>query len=483
MRRREFMKTFGIGVAAIASGAAHPQATRGAEPATAKRKPNIIYIILDELGYYELSCMGHKTHKTPNIDRMVTEGVRFTQALAGGPVCGPTRCCLMTGKHMGHSSMRTNPGGAAMRADEETVASVLKRAGYATGGFGKWGVGDTGTTGVPEKHGFDVFFGYYHQVHAHNYYPKHLIRNSEIVPLEGNPGGRGQQGKTFSHQAIYDESIAFIKANKDKPFFCYLPWTPPHGLWNMPPDDPSLKHFQDVPAGPARVYAAMINMVDRQIGEIFALLKKLKIDEETLVFVCGDNGANAYFKNAEHPRGIFSPNVDPRGKAGEFRGGKGSVYEGGLRIPMVVRWPGKIKPGRLSDHLWYFPDVLPTLAEIAGAKTPAGLDGISVVPTLLDDGRKQVNHEYLYWIYGGSQAVRMGHWKLVITRKKKNELYDLSKDIAETINVAAEHPDILKKMLAFAAAAYEPARPGTVLDPTKLYKRSPKPPSKRKKKR
>ena len=258
-------------------------------------RPNIVYVVIDELGYFELSSMGNDKLKTPCIDRMAQQGMRFTQALAGGCVCAPTRSTLMTGQHLGHTSVRTNPGGVALRADDVTVAEVLKRAGYATGGFGKWGVGDRGTTGVPENHGFDLFFGYYHQVHAHSYFPLYLLRNSEKVMLDGNTGDF-PTGKQFSHHLIFAEAMKFIRANKDRPFFCYCPWTPPHGRWGMPEDEPAWQQFKDKPwqAGQntenAKMYAAMVHMVDRNVGEILALLKDLDLDENTIVFVSGDNG-------------------------------------------------------------------------------------------------------------------------------------------------------------------------------------------------
>ncbi|MGB2824429.1 MAG: sulfatase-like hydrolase/transferase, partial [Phycisphaerae bacterium] len=239
MRRRTFLKCLGSAGAA----AAMPWLSQCAG-ATKGTRPNIIYIMLDEWGYYEMSLMGHPILRTPNIDRMASEGVRFTQALAGGSVCAPTRSTLMTGQHTGHTTVRSNGGRAPLRADDVTVAEVLKRAGYATGGFGKWGLGDRGTTGVPEKHGFDVFFGYYHQVHAHTYYPNYLLRNSEKVPLAGNTGDY-HKGETFSHELIYRESIGFIRRNAStrsaqaRPFFAYLPWTPPHGLWGIPADEPA----------------------------------------------------------------------------------------------------------------------------------------------------------------------------------------------------------------------------------------------------
>ena len=243
-----------------------------------------------------------------------------------------------------------------------------------------------GTTGVPEKHGFDTFFGYYHQVHAHTYYPRYLIHNSKKVSLAGNTGDY-HTGKTFSHTLIHAEGLKFIRENKDRPFFAYLPWTPPHGLWGMPEDDPAWQKYKDKKWDArnqrgkydAQMYAAMVEMVDRQIGEIMALLKELEIDENTIVFVCGDNGGQPYFQSQNHPHGFFAPNLNP--KTGiRFRGGKGNFYEGGLRIPFIVRWPGSIEAGSVSDHLGYFPDVMPTLAEISGAKPRKDTDGISFLP-------------------------------------------------------------------------------------------------------
>ncbi len=451
-----------------------------AEPRPPNRPPNVIYLMLDEWGYFESSGAGHPILRTPNIDRVAAEGMRFTQALAGANVCAPTRSCLLTGQHTGHTTVRANGGGLALRADDVTLADVLKRAGYATGGFGKWGVGDRGTTGVPEKHGFDVFFGYYHQVHAHTYYPRYLLRNSEKVPLPGNTGDF-HTGETFSHYLIHDEAVKFIKANKDRPFFCYLPWTPPHGLWGIPADEPAWQRYKDLKwdatnqRGPkdAQIYGAMVEMVDRMLGEILQLLAELKIDEETIVFLCGDNGGHPYFSNDRHPHGFFAPNLNPA--TGErFRGGKGNFYEGGLRIPFLVRWPKHIKPGQVSDHLCYFPDIMPTLAELAGVKPPENTDGISIVPALLGEGpagRKQQTHEYLYWEDRRSVAVRWGHWKAVKTRRAKTfELYNLDTDIQELHNVAPKHPDVVTTMAEFAAAAHTPVRPGKVLDPAAGFK-------------
>jgi arylsulfatase A-like enzyme len=424
-------------------------------------KPNIVYIMCDELGYYEPSFMGSKTIQTPRIDSLAAEGIWFMQALAGSSVCAPTRCVLMTGKHSGHTSVRVNGGGTPMRAGEQTIASMLKRGGYATGGFGKWGCGGRGSTGVPEQHGFDVFLGYYDQVHAHSYYPPYIIRNSKEVPLPGNKGG--SIGTQYSHYVIFEESLKFIRANKDKPFFCYLPITPPHGIFDIPDTDPAWADYKnkDWPE-PARRYAAMVGMVDRQVGEVLDLLKELKLDENTIVFFCGDNGGNNYFKTAKHPRGLHSANKHPQTGV-EFRGGKGNLYEGGLRIPMAIRWPGKIKPGRVSDHLWYFPDVMPTLAELTGTHAVKDTDGLSIVPELF--GRKQPQHKYLYWELGNQTAVRMGNWKAIRPRPNAPwELYDLKKDISEARNIAAANPKILAQMKAHAEEAHEPAVEGTFAD-------------------
>ena len=420
----------------------------------------------DELAYFELAYMGNTQIKTPNIDRMAAEGIEFTRALAGSSVCAPTRCCLMTGKHSGHTSVRKNDGGTPMRAGEETIASMLKQKGYATGGFGKWGCGGRGSTGVPEQHGFDVFVGYYDQVHAHSFYPPYIVRNSEELVLPGNRGG--SEGETYSHYVIFDEAVKFIRTNAGKPFFCYLPITPPHGMYDIPDSDPAWAIYKDEPwPEEARRYAAMVSMVDRQVGEVFGLLKELKLDEKTIVFFCGDNGGQDRFRDEDHPRGFFGPNVNPKTGVA-FRGSKGNLYEGGLRIPMLVRWPGKIAPGRVSDLLWYFPDVLPTVAEITGTKAPKDVDGISIVPELLGEkaaGRKQPQHEYLYWELGGQTAVCMGDWKAIRPREDAPwELYDLANDISEENNVADQNPEVLGKMKDAAVKAHQPAEEGVFHD-------------------
>ncbi|MBN2271328.1 MAG: sulfatase-like hydrolase/transferase [Sedimentisphaerales bacterium] len=480
MNRREFIKmtpAAGAGLYLAAAFAAQPPAAASTPPKTkaGRRQPNIVYIMSDELAYYELSHMGNRRIRTPRIDGMAAEGIRFTQALAGSCVCAPLRCTLMTGKHAGHASVRANDGGTPLRTEEQTIASMLKTVGYATGGFGKWGCGGRDSTGVPENHGFDVFFGYYDQVHAHSYYPPYLIRNSEEVELAGNSGGR--TGKTYSHYVIMNEALEFIRANKKRPFFCYLPITPPHGMYDIPTDDPAWELYRDdqwvrdsdVPQD-AKNYAAMVTMVDRNVGEVLDLLDELDLADNTIVFFTGDNGGQDRFRSKQYPRGYFGPNVDPKSGV-ELRGGKGNLYEGGLRIPFIVRWPGRIESSRVSDLLFYQPDVLPTLAELTGAEAPADIDGLSFLPELIGGqaaGRKQQKHEFLYWEYGSQVAVRMRNWKAIQPKKDAPwELYDLDADVSETTDLAAKHPEILTRMQAFAEQSHEPVRPGTFTSRTR----------------
>ena len=446
--------------AIVASSAVIMTAARGAEP-----HPNVIYIMADELGYYEPGFAGGTNIQTPNLDRMAAEGMQFKNLFAGSSVCAPTRCCLMTGKHSGHTSVRVNGGGTPLRADEETIAAILKPLGYATGGFGKWGCGGRDSTGVPEKHGFDEFLGYYDQVHAHSYYPPYLIRNSAEVPLAGNNGG--SDGQTYSQYVIHDAAMKFIRENgtQQKPFFAYLPYTPPHGSFDIPDSDPAWAIYKDKPwPENARRYAAMVGMIDREVGEVLALLKELNIDQNTLVIFCGDNGGADYFASKELPRGVHSANKDP--KTGiEYRGAKGSLYEGGLRVPFLARWPGSIAAGSVSDHLGYFPDMLPTIAEMTGASAPADVDGLSILPTLIGNkaaGHAQQQHDFLYWEIGGATAIRQGTWRAV--RPKSNakwELYDLATDPSESKDLAASQPDIVAALAALAEKSHTPAVEGT----------------------
>ena len=436
----------------------------------ASQKPNVIYIIDDELGYYEPGFMGGTTIQTPSLDRMAVE--RMNNILAGAPVCAPTRCSLLTGKHSGHTSVRANGGGTPLRANEVTMASMLKAQGYSTGGFGKWGCGGRDSTGVPEKHGFDMFFGYYDQVHAHSYYPPYLIRNSEEVPLEGNSGGTA--GKTYAQYEIHEAAKKFITEHAKEPFFAYLPYTPPHGNFEIPDTDPAWTIYKDKPwSEPARRYAAMVTMVDRQIGEILALIKALGIDENTIIFFSGDNGGADYFVSDEFPRGVHQANKHPTTGI-EFRGKKGTLYEGGLRVPFMVRWPGKIAQGRTSNHLGYFPDLMPTVAELTGAVTPADIDGISIVPELIGEqsaGRKQAQHDYLYWEFNNWIAVRQSNWRAVKPAKSKSwELYDLSNDPSESMDIASSYPARVATMTALAEQAHQPVVEGT-FSSTERHKR------------
>ena len=406
-------------------------------------KPNIIFILADDLGVFDLGCYGQKLIQTPNIDRLAAEGTRFTQCYAGSPVCAPSRSTLMTGQHTGHTTVRGNfaaVGGVwpqhrlPLRDEDITVAEVLKKAGYATGIVGKWGLGEPDTTGIPNRQGFDFWFGYLNQRHAHDYYPDYLWRNTQKVVLEGNLGGKKTQ---YSHDLMTKEALDFVRRSKDKPFFLYLAYTIPHAKFQVP----SLEPYTDKPwPEPAKAYAAMVTRMDRDIGRLMTLLKELGLDEKTIVFFTSDNGGYPDPK----ARKIFDPQ-------GPFRGRKGDVYEGGIRVPMIVRWPGKVPAGRVCDVPWAFWDFLPTAAELAGVQPPKRIDGISMVPTLL--GRKQRPHEFFYWEYlaGGkfAQAVRMGDWKGIrAATEEPLELYNLAQDIGEKNDVAAAHPDIIKKIEA-----------------------------------
>ena len=451
LTRRGFMKAAGM----AAASAAMPRLAAGAKrPA---RRPNIIFVMLDDAGYGDFGCYGQKKIRTPVMDRMAAEGTRFTQCYTGSPVCGPCRCILMTGLHSGHCTRRgnrarANPPGEGkdrglvpLRPNDVTVAAVLRKAGYATGGFGKWGLGNPGTTGSPDKHGFDDFFGYLDQVHAHSYYTTWLWRNGKRVALSGNEGGRKGQ---YSHDLIAAAALEFIRTHKDRPFLLYLPYTLPHGKYEIPSDAP----YSDEPwPQQAKNYAAMITRADRDVGRVLALLKELGLDEDTIVFYTSDNGPNPPFVKA------FD-------SAGGLRGVKRSLYEGGIRMPMVVRWPGKVPAGKVSDFAWTFADFFPTACELAGAKPPKGLDGMSVLPTLLE--KKQKPHEMLYWEFHSPfhQAVRMGKWKGVrFGTEMPLALYDVEADPRETKDLAADQPGVVRRMEAHLKTArtetpYWPAR-------------------------
>jgi arylsulfatase A-like enzyme len=415
---------------------------------SAQTRPNIIFIQADDLGYGDLSCYGQRKFKTPNVDRLAAEGLRFTQYYAGSTVCAPSRSALMTGQHTGHTRIRGNARHPLLPEDV-TVAEVLKSAGYRTALIGKWGLGEAGTTGVPNRQGFDYFFGYLNQRHAHNYYPTFLWRDEEriklrnVVPDEDREGaGNSNNRVDYSHDLMAEESLRFIERNGGGPFFLYLAFTIPHAnneAKNKGMEVPDLGEFanKDWP-DQEKAKAAMITRMDRDVGRLMALLKKLGVDDNTLVFFTSDNGP--------HREGGVDP--DFFDSNGPLRGIKRDLYEGGIRVPMIARWPARIKAGAESDQVWAHWDVLPTLAEVAGVKPPVNIDGISMLNALL--GRRRRNHEFLYWEFhegGFSQAVRTGDWKAV--RRSPDsplELYDLKNDLGEQNDVAAKHPEVVKKI-------------------------------------
>ena len=394
--------------------------------AASAARPNVIFILADDLGYGDLGAFGQTLIKTPHIDRLAAEGMKFTQAYAGATVCAPSRCALLTGKHGGHAYIRGNKeiqpeGQEPMPADTFTVAHLMKQAGYTTGVIGKWGLGLPGSASVPTKMGFDYFFGYNCQRAAHEYYPGHLWRNDTKVPLDG---------KTYSHDLMANEALDFVRRSKDQPFFLYLAFTIPHQKLQVPDLAP---YEKETWPDNLKTLAAMITRLDRDVGRLMALLKELKIDENTLVMFNSDNGAawrDSLFKHS-----------------GPLRGYKRDMYEGGLRSPSIARWPAKIKAGVTSDQVWAFWDFLPTMAELTGQKAPADVDGISVLPAWV--AQKAIVHPPLYWEFherGFFQAARMGDWKAV--RKGARgpiELYNLKTDLAEAHDVAAQHPSEVKK--------------------------------------
>ena len=410
----------------------------------AVKKPNIVFILADDAGIGDFSAYGCKYGVTPNIDCLAAEGIKFTRAYSGSAVCAPSRCVLMTGQHTGHTLRRSNQskdGLLSLPATQATVARLLHDAGYATGGFGKWGLGNPGTTGVPENEGFDLFFGYYDQKHAHEYYTDYLVRNSVNVPYQ-------QSGKhtweDYSHTRIADETLEFIEKNKDRPFFCYAAWTPPHQDYVIPDNAP----YSDKPWSETdRNYAAMIALLDKDVGRVMQKLKDLGIAENTLLIFSSDNGANDEF-------------VESLQSTGGLRGYKRLLYEGGIRAPFIARWPGKIQPGSTSDLLTTFVDFMPTAAELAGVPIPSGMDGISILPTLLGQNQSK-QHEALYFeIYETffQQSVRWGDWKgYRLGTKAPLELYDLKSDPAEKQNLAAAHPDVVQKIEAIMTSEHTPS--------------------------
>jgi arylsulfatase A len=432
------------------------------------RPPNIIFILADDLGRGHCGCYGQTQIRTPTIDRLASEGMKFNQFYAGANVCAPSRSVLMTGLHGGHTPVRNNGLKRHLYDEDVTIAEVLKKAGYATGGFGKWGLGTEDTPGVAVKQGFDTWCGQYSQVHAHFYYPFFVMKNLERLRLPENEGKK--RGK-YVQDVIHEEALKFIEANKDRPFFAYLPYILPHVELLAPPEArreyedkfPRIKRDDPRPGylGSDHAYAefaGMVTYLDKLVGHVLDKLDQLGIADNTIVFYSSDNGPQ--------PGAWADIFVEYFDGNGPFRGAKTNFYEGGIRTPMLVRWPGKIKPGSTSEFVGYFPDVMATVAELAGATNhlPKEIDGLSFAPTLLDRG-EQKPHDYLYWEQAGpnqtisQQAVRWGNWKAV--KNKANdplELYDLSKDIAEEHNVAAQHPDVMQKINQICRQAHTPER-------------------------
>jgi arylsulfatase A-like enzyme len=428
--------------------------TTACKKASREARPNIIFIMADDMGYGDLGSYGQKIIQTPYLDQMAKEGLRFTNCYAGSTVCAPSRSVLMTGKHTGHTTVRGNfgkygvvglgggEGRVPLEAEDVTVGEVLKEQGYVTGMTGKWGLGEPGTTGLPNDQGFDEWFGYLNQRKAHTYYPDFIWKNREKVEFPENSNG---QKVTYTHDLFTEFVLDFVKRHKDDPFFLYVPYTIPHSDYEIPDTAP----YTDQPwTDDEKVQAAMITRLDRDVGSLFKLLKDLDLDENTIVFFCSDNGA------AERWEGRFD-------SSGKLRGRKRDMYEGGLRTPMIVRWPGKVAANTTNDTAWYFADVLPTVAELAGATAPAGIDGVSVVPSIL--GKPQdLSRRTLYWEFfesGFQQAVRQGDWKAVrLKLGEPLELYDLSKDEIEANNVATRYPDVVAHFESILKTARTPSR-------------------------
>jgi len=457
-------------------------AGQGVQPT---RPPNIILIVADDLGYGELGSYGQTKIRTPRLDRMAAEGMRFTQHYSGSPVCAPSRGTLLTGLHTGHAYIRNNDemgsrgdvwndlsleGQRPLLPDTTTVGTVLQKAGYTTAAMGKWGLGGPGSTGEPNRQGFDHFFGYLCQRIAHSYYPPWLWRNTTKVLLDNEYYLPHQQlpadadaddpslytrftGTQYSHDLIVDEALGFVRSNRDRPFFLYLPFTIPHVALQVPED--SLREydgaFPETPyvgtratgtsylphRTPHAAYAAMITRMDRDVGRILDLVAELGLDGNTVVFFTSDNG----------PSWVGGADPDFFGSRGPLRGRKAQVYEGGIRVPLIARWPGRIRPGSESDLPSAFWDYLPTLSELAGTTPTTGVDGLSFVPTLLGRDAEQRRHDYLYWEYSGWQVVRLGDWKGIRRPDAEAiELYHLGRDLGETTDVASSEPDVASRI-------------------------------------
>lgn len=426
-------------------------------------KPNIIYIMADDLGYGDLSCMGQQQFKTPYIDQLRAEGMLFTQFYSGSTVCAPSRSCIMTGQHTGHTTVRGNSANAGkerqrvgLEVGDITIAEVLQADGYRTALVGKWGIGEAGTEVTPNKKGFDFFYGFLNQRNAHNYYPPFLWKNETKVEFPNND--TDAMTGDYAHDLMTNEAVEFVERSGKDPFFLYLAYTIPHAEMTAPEDsmEPYRGKFDEVKTHtkrggsygtqtyPKAAFAGMMTRLDRDVGRIVATLKKQGIDENTLIIFTSDNGPHG---EGGHDYQFFDSN-------GPLKGYKRDLYEGGIRVPFIVRWPGQIKANSSSDHIGAFWDFFPTALDLAGAKSDANIDGRSILPTLMGETDKQEQHEYLYWEFfeqGGRQAARMGDWKGIRYDVNKDhesplQLYNLSNDIGEENNVAADNPEVVKKI-------------------------------------
>ena len=436
-------------LATVASTAAH------AEP------PNIVLILADDLGYGDLSCYGQTQFQTPNIDRLAAEGTKFTQFYAGSTVCAPSRCVLMTGLHTGHCYIRGNAK-MNLRPSDVTVAAMLQQAGYATGLFGKWGLGHEGSTGIPTKQGFDEFFGYLDQRHAHNYYPAFLHRGEERIELENVVPGDGAFGSgvatskiEYSPDLILNEALSFVDRHAAAPFFLYYATTLPHANNEAKQKGMEIPDFgrfseKDWPE-PQKGLAAMISRLDRDVGQLLDKLAEHDLDDKTIVLFTSDNGPHSEGGNDAD---FFDSN-------GPLRGIKRAPYDGGIRVPLLARWPGKVPGGRTTDHVGYFGDLFATLADVSGGHCPDGLDSLTFLPALLATG-DQKQHDFLYWEFyerGSFQAIRFGDWKAIVRPigGTEVELYDIVNDVGESENVAAQHPDLVARALEIMREAHVPS--------------------------
>lgn len=421
-----------------------------------KEQPNIVFIMADDLGYGDLGCYGQEKIKTPNIDKLAAEGLRFTQAYAGGPVCTPSRCVLMTGLHNGHAAARDNIPHyhTYLQENDLTVAEVLKNAGYRCGGVGKWSLGDAGTVGRATNQGFDMWFGYLNQDHAHYYFPEYLDDSS----LEGNNyrlelPGNSELKNNYSHFLLTDRALQFIRDSHKEPFFLYAAFTLPHFSASEEDNDgfsvPDTKPYDTKNwSEQSKKYATMVHLLDKDVGRIVKMVDSLGLKENTLIIFTSDNGGHSVIWKG------FDTN-------GPLRGYKRDLTEGGIRVPFIARWPGKIPAGETSNDIIAFQDMLPTFAKLAGTNPPGNIDGISVVNSLF--GKKQnAQHEYLYWDYGHcreryDQAVRYGKWKGIrLGESGKMELYNLEKDVGEKNNLAEKHPEIVQKITHIMENAFIP---------------------------